>query len=139
VARTPTTPLDAALETVGDRWTLGVVAGLLDGPRRFGDLQAALDGIAPNVLTQRLRRLEAQGLLVAEAYSDRPPRFVYELTDAGRGLAGVLRLLSDWGARHSGAEPPRHVDCGTPLEAHWYCPTCERPVVAADAEDLHHV
>ena len=137
-ARTPQSPLDAALETVGDRWTLGVVAALLDGPRRFGDLQEALPGIAPNVLTQRLRRLEAQGLLVAEAYSDRPPRFVYELSEGGRGLAGVLRLLSDWGARQSGAEPPRHAACGTPLEAHWYCPTCERPVEAADADDLHY-
>jgi DNA-binding HxlR family transcriptional regulator len=138
-SRPAASPLHSALETVGDRWTLGVVAALLDGPRRFGDLQDELPGIAPNVLTQRLRRLEAQGLLMAEAYSDRPPRFVYELTDAGRGLAGVLRLLSDWGARQSGAEPPRHAVCGTPLEAHWYCPTCERPVEAADADDLHHV
>lgn len=136
--RTAASPLDAALEVVGDRWTLGLVAALLDGPRRFGDLQDALDGIAPNVLTERLRRLEAQGLLVAEAYSERPPRFVYQLTEAGRGLAGVLRLLSDWGARHSGAEPPRHGACGTPLEAQWYCPTCERPVESPDADDLHY-
>jgi DNA-binding HxlR family transcriptional regulator len=130
--------LAAALGTVGDRWTLLVVAALLDGPRRFGDLQAEVAGIAPNVLSQRLRRLEAGGLAVAQAYSERPPRFVYELTDAGRGLAGVLRLLADWGARHGGAEPPRHAACGSPLEARWFCPTCERAVDAEDAEDLHY-
>ena len=94
-------PLAAALASVGDRWTLHVVAALLDGPRRFGDLQEEVGGIAPNVLSQRLRRLEDDGLVIAQPYSERPPRFVYELSEAGRGLAGVLRLLVDWGARHS--------------------------------------
>jgi DNA-binding HxlR family transcriptional regulator len=132
-------PLAAALSTVGDRWTLPVVAALLDGPRRFGDLQDEVTGIAPNVLTQRLRRLETEGLVIAQPYSERPPRFVYELSEAGRGLAGVLRLLADWGARHSGAEPPRHAVCGTPLEAVWYCPTCEAPVDPEGTdEDLYH-
>ena len=131
-------PLAAALASVGDRWTLHVVAALLDGPRRFGDLQEEVGGIAPNVLSQRLRRLEDDGLVIAQPYSERPPRFVYELSEAGRGLAGVLRLLVDWGARHSGAEPPRHAACGTPLEAVWFCPTCDAPVALADAgEDLH--
>src|ERR671911_1340810 len=96
------TALAAALSSVGDRWTLLVVSALLDGPRRFGDLQAEVTGIAPNVLSQRLRRLENEGLVIAQPYSERPPRFVYELSEAGRGLAGVLRLLADWGARHSG-------------------------------------
>ena len=130
--------LAAALDSVGDRWTLLLVEALLEGPRRFGDLEEALQGIAPNVLSQRLRRLEGEGLVIADPYSERPPRFVYQLTDAGRGLAGVLRLLSDWGARHSGAEPPRHGACGTPLQAQWYCPTCERPVESPDADDLHY-
>jgi len=55
--------------------------------------------------------------VVAQPYSERPPRFVYELTAGGRELAGALRLLADWGARHGDdAEPLRHNDCGTPLE-----------------------
>jgi len=132
-------PLAAALDSVGDRWTLQIVAVLLDGPRRFGDLQEEVGGIAPNVLTQRLRRLEEDGLAIAQPYSERPPRYVYELSESGRGLAAVLRLLSDWGARHSGAEPPRHAACGTALEAVWYCPTCETPVEPGEAgEDLHY-
>jgi DNA-binding HxlR family transcriptional regulator len=131
-------PLADALARVGDRWTLLLVAALLDGPRRFGDLESELGGIAPNVLSARLRHLEEQGVVVAQPYSERPPRFVYELSASGRELAGALRLLTDWGARHAGdAEPPRHDACGTPLEAVWYCPTCERPVADEDAAELH--
>jgi DNA-binding HxlR family transcriptional regulator len=132
------TPLAAALDSVGDRWTLLIVEALLDGPRRFGDLQEALPGIAPNVLSQRLRRLEAEGLAVAQPYSERPRRFVYELTGGGRELAGALRLLADWGARHrDSADPPRHDACGTPLEARWWCPTCQNPVDGEEADELH--
>ena len=54
-----------ALATIGDRWTLLVIAALLDGPRRFGDLQEEVERIAPNVLTQRLRQLERNALVVA--------------------------------------------------------------------------
>src|SRR3954452_22886950 len=132
------TPLSAALTAVGDRWTLLVVDALLDGPKRFGDLQSAVPGIAPNILTARLRQLEDQALIVATRYQDRPPRFVYELSAAARELAGPLRLLADWGARHRDAEMPRHAVCGTPLEARLYCPTCESPVddVADDDVEL---
>ena len=136
--RTPSTPLAAALDSVGDRWTLLLVEALLEGPRRFGDLQSELPGIAPNVLSQRLRRLESEGLTLAQPYSERPQRFVYELTSSGRELAGALRLLADWGARHrEGGEGPRHAACGTQVEARWWCPTCERTVEEDEAADLH--
>jgi DNA-binding HxlR family transcriptional regulator len=134
-ARRATTPLADALARVGDRWTLLVVAALLDGPLRFNELQAQLDGIAPNVLSARLKALAENALVVAQPYSDRPPRFVYELSDSGRELAGALRLLADWGARSAGAEPLRHTACGTALEARWWCPTCEETVDDLDAGD----
>ena len=138
MAATPASALAAALDSVGDRWTLLLVETLLDGPRRFGDLQNELGGIAPNVLTGRLRRLGGEGLVVAEPYSERPRRFVYELTASGGELAGALRLLSDWGARHrEAADPPRHAACGTPVEVRWWCPTCERPVEGDESEHLH--
>jgi DNA-binding HxlR family transcriptional regulator len=132
----PKTALAEALERVGDRWTLLVVEALLDGPRRFGDIQEAVGGIAPNILTQRLRHLEREALVVARPYSERPPRFVYELTSGGQELAGALRLLADWGARHAeSAEPLRHALCGTTLEARWWCPSCDLPVRDDAAED----
>jgi DNA-binding HxlR family transcriptional regulator len=133
------TPLAAALDRIGDRWSPQIVAALLAGPLRYGELQAGVAGIAPNILADRLRRLEADGLIVASAYAERPPRFEYRLTAEGRALAGALRLLADWGTRHGGAASAdqavlRHDACGTALEARWYCPTCG-DVVDVDALD----
>lgn len=133
--------LDAAAARVGDRWALLLVAALLDGPRRFGELQGDLAGVAPNVLTRRLRDLEAGGLVVATPYSTRPLRLSYGLTAAGNALAGALRLLAQWGAEHPGpvggdAEPLHHVTCGSAVEARWWCPTCERTVEADEASDV---
>ena len=141
MAETPApTALSEALARVGDRWTLLVIEALLGGPRRFGDLQDDVPGIAPNILTQRLRHLEREALVVARAYSERPPRFVYELTTAGDELAGALRLLADWGARQSEhVESLRHERCGTTLEARWWCPACELVVDEDDATDAELV
>jgi DNA-binding HxlR family transcriptional regulator len=137
---TPATPLADALARVGDRWTLLIVAALLDGAKRFNELQEELDGIAPNVLSARLKALTEQALVVAQPYSERPPRFAYELSASGRELAGALRLLADWGARSGGgAEPFRHEACGSALEPRWWCPTCEVVVDDPDDDDLVYV
>jgi DNA-binding HxlR family transcriptional regulator len=135
----PSDALGGALASIGDRWTLLVIAALLDAPLRFGDLQTKLEGIAPNVLSQRLRQLERDGLVIARPYSNRPRRFLYELTASGRELADVLRLLSDWGARRGGGEAPRHQSCGSPLEARWYCPTCDRVTDDAGVPDYYYI
>jgi len=122
-------PLAEALARVGDRWTLLVVEALLTGPRRFNDLLSQIPGIAANILSDRLKRLERDGLLVARPYSQRPPRAAYQLTTEGTELAGALRLLAHWGSRHTDlASTPRHSTCGTPIEARWYCPTCDQLV-----------
>jgi DNA-binding HxlR family transcriptional regulator len=133
---TSASALEEALARVGDRWTLLVIEALLEGPRRFGDLQEAIAGIAPNILTQRLRHLEREALVVARPYSERPPRFVYELTSAGAELAGALRLLADWGARQAEtADPLRHAVCGTALEARWWCASCDLVVDEGATEE----
>src|SRR6478736_6346506 len=93
-------PLAEALARVGDRWTLLVVEALLPGPRRFSELLEQIPGIAANILSDRLKRLEREGLLVARPYSERPPRAAYQLTAEGRELAGALRLLASWGSGH---------------------------------------
>jgi DNA-binding HxlR family transcriptional regulator len=136
----PHSPLAAALERVGDRWSLLLVEALLAGPRRFGELGEAVQGIAPNILADRLRRLESDHVVRSTPYSKRPPRFVYELTGEGAELAGALRLLADWGSRVSReAEPMRHAACGTPLEARWYCPTCARAVEGREADEVRYL
>lgn len=125
--------LDWALGRVGDRWTLLIVDALLDGPRRFGELTEAVPGVAPNILTKRLRGLEADGLVAAVRYQSRPPRFRYELTDTGRELGDALTVLASWGARHGGTgDAACHPSCGTPLETRPYCPTCDRVVELED-------
>src|SRR3954451_4748822 len=104
--------LAAALDRVGDRWSLLIVEALLGGPQRFNDLAAAIPGIAPNILTDRLRRLERGRILIAEPYSQRPPRFAYRLTADGQELAGVLRLLATWGSAGESLDALRHAPCG---------------------------
>jgi DNA-binding HxlR family transcriptional regulator len=136
----PQTPLAAALERVGDRWSLLLIEALLDGPRRFGELSESISGIAPNILSERLKRLEGERIVRSTPYSERPPRFSYALTDEGQELAGVLRLLADWGARGSAhAEPMRHSACGTPVEARLWCPTCARSLDEPEADGLRFV
>ena len=133
-------PLAAALERVGDRWSLLLIEALLEGPRRFNELQAGVSGIAPNILSDRLKRLESERVIRSQPYSERPVRLAYELTAEGQELAGALRLLADWGSRVArDAEPLRHAVCGTPVEARWYCPTCERPVEGVEAEQVQRV
>jgi DNA-binding HxlR family transcriptional regulator len=142
-------PLESALDRVGDRWSLLLVEALLDGVRRFGELADLVPGIAPNILTERLRRLAQAGVVVAEPYTSRPPRVQYRLTMDGQELAGVLRLLASWGATHDpigldGRPGPtgaagRHDACGTPVEARWYCPTCARVVGDTEIPELRYL
>ena len=89
-----------------------------------------MPGIAPNILSDRLRRLERAGILVATPYSRRPVRMEYALTADGRELAGALHLLADWGSRRGGvgrAAPPRRC-AARRSRPRWHCPTCERLV-----------
>lgn len=130
--------LAAAAEAVGDRWSLLLVEALLEGPRTFGDLEAAVEGIAPSTLSARLKHLERSGLVIPVPYSRRPVRYAYELSATGTDLASALRMLAAWGSTRAGGEPGvRHAVCGTPAQARWWCPTCEVP--ADDVSDLHRM
>ena len=133
------TALEAALERIGERWALLVVDALLEGPKRFNDLIDLVPGIAPNILSQRLKHLEREAILLARPYQQRPVRYSYELTAAGRELAGALRLLAQWGARGSGQAALRHATCGSALEARWYCPTCARTVDDAEPAEVRYL
>jgi DNA-binding HxlR family transcriptional regulator len=86
----------AALDVVGDRWTLLVVRELLTGPRRYGELVQGLPGVATNLLADRLRRLEAAGLVAQEPGPDGRAR-VYRLTDRGAELDAVVAALARFG------------------------------------------
>ncbi len=91
-------PLAAALDLVGDRWTLLMIRDLLGGKRRYSEFLASPERITTNILAERLRRLERAGLVRTVAYQQHPPRHEYHLTDSGRALVPALRALAHWGA-----------------------------------------
>jgi DNA-binding HxlR family transcriptional regulator/putative sterol carrier protein len=101
-----------ALDLVGERWSLLVVRELVYGPKRFTDLRRGLRNASPNVLSQRLRELEAIGVLRHRRLGPPVGTWAYELTDWGRGLEPVLLDLGRWGdrspllPRSSGAASP---------------------------------
>jgi DNA-binding HxlR family transcriptional regulator len=95
-----------ALEVVGERWTLLIVRDVFLGKRRFDELQESL-GIARNVLTDRLNRLVAEGILTRVPYSERPARSEYRLTPKGLELNVALTALRQWGDEYLSDKPPR--------------------------------
>src|SRR6266849_4898563 len=111
-------PVAKALELVGDRWTLLMVRDLLhEGARRFQDFQQSLKGIAPAILSDRLKLMEEHGLVTRRFYSDHPPRAEYLLTDKGRELGGVIGSRAAWGSRHvHRATALGHADCRHPVD-----------------------
>jgi len=129
--------LDAAARRIGDRWSLRVVGALLDGEHTFGELAQAVDGIAPTILTARLRALQRMSLVTAVPYERRPPRMRYSLTEPGRRLGEAIASLAEWGAGREGHEPGRvHGACGSTIEMRPWCPTCDRPVAFEKADAL---
>ena len=140
----PTAPADRtprdctiadALEVVGDRWSLLVVRELFYAQRRFTEI-ARNTGAPRDILTTRLRKLVEHGVIAREQYSDRPPRYEYRLTEAGRALSPVLLTLKQWGHEHvrQGPDPVRfdHV-CGHEFVGELHCGACGD---ALDAGDL---
>jgi DNA-binding HxlR family transcriptional regulator len=94
-------PIASALDLLGDKWTLVVVRDLLLlDKHRFGELLGSGEGISTNILSDRLERLEAAGLVERRRYQEHPPRDEYHLTASGRDLFPVLRELIRWGSRH---------------------------------------
>ncbi|HVF12265.1 MAG TPA: winged helix-turn-helix transcriptional regulator [Actinomycetota bacterium] len=100
-------PVAKSLDVIGDRWTLLIVRDLLRGKQRFKDLQASLSGIAPNLLSDRLKKLEEAGLIVRQMFRQLPPRVEYDLTDKGRSLETVLHSLAQFGMINMMDKPTR--------------------------------
>src|SRR3954463_1678374 len=96
-----------ALDVIGEKWSLLVVRELILGVHRFNEI-AAPPGAPRDVLTARLRRLEELGVVERQAYCDRPPRYEYFLTKAGRDLRPVVMAITHWGDMHAMQEqmPP---------------------------------
>jgi DNA-binding HxlR family transcriptional regulator len=122
-------PVAKTLDIIGERWTLLVVRDLLKlGPRKFQDFEESL-GVAPGILSDRLKVLEEEGVIERGFYSSHPPRAEYKLTPKGRELRTVVGALAVWGSKHVHPESALvHDACGTPVEVGYFCPTCDREV-----------
>ena len=126
-------PVAKTLEVIGDRWTLLVVRDLLSGTKRFQDLLTTLPGIAPNILSARLKLMEEHGLIARHLYSDHPPRAEYALSAKGRELGMVVGALAAWGGRHVHKQTRLvHAGCGHPVSVGYYCPDCGEGVRGAE-------
>jgi DNA-binding HxlR family transcriptional regulator len=119
----------AALGIVGERWSLQTIREMSYGVHRFAQI-AAYTGASRDMLADRLRKLESAGLVERRQYSERPPRFEYHLTEAGRELFPVLLALQAWGDTWAVAEPAVQLvhDCGHLPHAVPTCRHCGAPV-----------
>jgi DNA-binding HxlR family transcriptional regulator len=129
-----------SLEVVGERWSLLIVRDVLNGSRRFGQLQSSL-GIARNVLSSRLQRLVDEDILERRRYQESPDRYEYFLTEKGLGLWPALIALLNWGDRYSPSPggPPKvivHKECGGRVSDRGICEECGQVLNARDARQL---
>ena len=90
-------PITNSLDLLGDKWTLLVIRDLVLGKKRYQEFMASSERIASNILADRLKQLEASGLVTRRAYQQNPARYEYVLTEKGEGLKPVLRALVAWG------------------------------------------
>jgi len=90
-------PVTATLELIGGKWKTIILYSLTTGTRRFGEIAVRIPDISRKVLTEQLKELEADGLILREQYKEIPPRVEYSLTDLGKSLSTVIRELEIWG------------------------------------------
>lgn len=127
-------PVAKTLDIVGDRWTLLVVRDLLTlGARKYVELSDSLKGIAPNVLSDRLKLLEAHGVIEREFYAEHPPRARYKLTRKGQDLGIVMQALMQWGNKYLyDGVTVVHESCGHDVKL---VPTCEHCAARVPARE----
>lgn len=127
--------ITAALQIIGDRWSLLILRGVFRGLHRFGELRDDL-GIASNLLTDRLNTLVSEGILTRIPYQQRPVRHEYRLTTAGLELSPVLISIMKWGETHrlEGRTPTTlvHAACDAPIENITRCTACDETLDAPE-------
>lgn len=94
--------MERTLQVIGSKWTLLILRDLFGGTKRFGELRRSLGHVSPKTLSERLRELEAQGLVARRVYAEVPPRVEYTLTEKGRSLGEIIEAMRRWGERWQG-------------------------------------
>ncbi len=103
----PLCPVALTVELIGNKWKLLIVRDLTHGTRRFGQLRQSISGISQKVLTQNLRDMEQDGLVLRKVYAEVPPRVEYRLSKIGQALTPVIAALAQWGEKYRKAAAKR--------------------------------
>lgn len=96
-----TSCLQNTIEVLGDKWTALIIHELSQAPSCFCDVEKNLDGISPRTLSQRLDKLQAEGIIAKQLYKEHPPRYNYHLTPKGLELLDILEAMTAWGSKHN--------------------------------------
>jgi len=125
-----------ALNIIGDKWTLLILRQLMIGHITYKEIQENLEGIPSNLLSDRLKCLETEGLIISELYSMHPPRYQYLLTESGKELDDVFNSIILWGEKHlkKCCKQLAHSECGHQIELQYYCPHCQKPISREDIQ-----
>lgn len=100
----PACPVATTVSMIGSKWKLLILRDVMDGPRRFGELRKSLEGISQKVLTDNLRSMEDDGLLIREVFPEVPPRVEYSLSELGRSMGPIIKQLEEWGTAYKKLE-----------------------------------
>lgn len=93
----PDCPVATTVQLIGSKWKLLILRNLLERPWRFNELKKNLEGISQKVLTDSLRALEDDGIVIRTAYPEVPPRVEYSLSELGESMRPILKAMEDWG------------------------------------------
>lgn len=118
------------LNIIGDKWTLLILHRISSGCETYKDIQDGLDGIPTNLLSERLKTMEADELITRTLYQTHPPRYKYTLTEKGLDLSDVFNSLIIWGEKHLNKcfKELVHSGCKCKVEHRYYCPECDEYV-----------
>lgn len=124
------------LNIIGDKWSLLILHRILTGCETYKDIQDGLEGIPTNLLSERLKTMEGDELIIRELYQDHPPRYKYTLTEKGFDLVDVFNSLMLWGQKHLNKcyKNLVHKDCKGNIEHKYYCPECNKFIDINDLE-----
>lgn len=126
-----------SLNLIGDRWTLLILHAIQVGNHTYKQLQEALIGIPTNLLSNRLKSLEEDGLIECVLYQDHPPRYEYRLRESGSDLSAVYIAIAQWGEKHLQEKCPKtvvHTTCHHTVTPVYYCEECDAYIEADQVE-----
>ena len=96
----PECPVATTVSLIGSKWKLLIMRNLLARPWRFNELKKSIDGISQKALTESLRSMEADGIVIRKAYPEVPPRVEYSLTELGESMRPIIKAMENWGSAY---------------------------------------